>query len=100
LFQQSANLSCPEGQYMLARRYGENLPISEQIKLFTPAAIKGLREAQYELGYLDFKNNPELAVYWLTQSANQKFPPAQYFLGLCYLNGDGGLKKDPQKGIE
>ncbi len=58
-------------------------------------AKKGDREAQLKLGklYLEgderIKPDNKKAFHWISQSAEQEFPPAQYYIAQCYEDGIG-----------
>lgn len=45
------------------------------------------------------KKNPEAAIFWLQQTAEQDDADSQYILGLCYEFGNG-VRKDIPKAIE
>jgi enhanced entry protein EnhC len=68
---QAAKSGDPIGQYALARDF-----------------LEGRHHSTRKMG-----------VVWLKKSAKQKFPNAQYKLGLLYLNGQN-IKKDRAKGID
>jgi hypothetical protein len=57
--------------------------------------------AQVDLGLMYLRgegvaNNPEVAVTWFRQSAEQGNDIAQYHLGLCYFEGVGVAKDDQE----
>lgn len=67
-------------------------------------AIAGDSRAQMEWAMCCFDGqgvpqNHELAVEWLLKAAAQKNHDAQYFLAICYENGEG-VEKDEAKAKE
>lgn len=75
------------------------------VKYFMPAAEKGDADAQwiigdyYEEGEGGLPESEAIAVEWYQKSADQNNPTGQYYLGLCYLYGDG-VNEDAKTGIE
>lgn len=82
--------------------YGQEM---ENLKEIKAAANKGEAKAQNLLGYYYLKGgkgltpNPDMAFYLFMQSANQNDAMGEFYVGMCYLNGDG-TQKDEQKSFE
>lgn len=52
----------------------------------------------YDIGFEHYSaGKMHKAEKWLRMAAERNHPAAQYFLGTMYINGIGGLSKDPQK---
>lgn len=70
---------------------------SRAIELFTKLAEKGDADAQFRVGYWYYTGkfrNDNLALRWLSLSADQGVAAAQHFLGLCHRYGRG-VPKNP-----
>lgn len=82
--------------------YGQEMENLEEIKA---AANKGEAKAQNLLGHYYLTGgkgltpNPDMAFYLFMQSANQKDAMGEFYVGMCYLYGDG-TPKDEQKSFE
>ncbi len=59
-------------------------------------------DAQYQLGVIEHKYNPALALKYYEMAAIQKppHPQAARAAGMMYLQGSGGTVKNPQKAIQ
>lgn len=72
----------------------------EYVVAFAPCSIaaeQGRAEAQYFLGTMyslgnGIPRNSEMAIFWLTKSADQDIPIAQFSLAKIYRTGDGTPK--------
>jgi TPR repeat protein len=71
--------------------------------LLQEAATQGDAQAQFLLGYMNYKgeggqDNPQAALGWFVKAAEQGHGKARYFAGLMYLKGEG-TSHDPAKGV-
>ena len=108
-FRKGAELGNETAQCQLALCYhnGEGVEEDqeESAKWMQKAAEKsGDREVQWIMGryYQEgwgLEKDMTTAVKWFERSAKKGFPPAQYSLAMCYLNGDG-VKADAEKAEE
>lgn len=72
----------------------QNGDFATAVKIWTPLAEKGSREAQFNLAvmYDDGMGIPEddaEAAKWYRKAAENGFPQAQLILGIMYVEGDG-----------
>ena len=96
--EQSARNGDPRGQYVLGTWYLKRGNVQNALRWLTAAADLG-SSAQYRLGVLYLKGeqvekNLELAVRYLTASAECGNQYAQYTLGSLYRSGNGGSRDE------
>ena len=66
------------------------IALSDQDMALIQQADNGDARAQGELGLLLLEvGEPERAVHWLQEAADQGDPDAMHWLGRCYVNGEG-----------
>ena len=104
----SAKLEQIEAQKLLSRLYinGEHFKadVEQSVYWLREAAKKNDPEALYNLSIIletsTNQSNPEESLNLMIRSAELGFVDAQYMLGLCYLEGDGGADKDVTKAMQ
>ncbi len=74
---------------------------TKAIEIWQPLAVRGLPEAQYNLGFMyesgwGLERDPKRAAEWYRFAAEQGFAKAQFNLGVLYMEGRG---VDKNKGL-
>src|ERR1700722_5627103 len=64
------------------------------LRRLSPLAEKGDARAQFDVGFMHaygwgMQRNPEEAIAWYRESADQGLQVAQHFIGMAYVNGEG-----------
>lgn len=82
-----------------------NLKFKKALDIYKKAAEKGNRDAQYSLAYQyhhgqGTEKNLSEALLWYSKSADNGRASAQKVMGAFYLNGEMGLIKDVNKGMD
>lgn len=104
----SAKLEQIEAQKLLSKLYANGkyckADLEQSIYWLREAAKKNDPEALYNLSIIleTSKNQAtsDESLNLMIQSAELGFMEAQYMLGLCYLEGDGGVKKNITKAVQ
>lgn len=74
--------------------------MSSEFKELINIAKSGNKQAQYLLGLYKYRDKEfSEAVHWFSASAEQGEMNAQYYLGCCYLRGEG-VVKDEEKAMD
>ena len=82
-----------------------NSKFKDALDIYKKAAEKGNRDAQYSLAYQyhhakGTEKNMSEALLWYSKSSDNGRASAQKVMGSFYLNGEMGLIKDVNKGME
>jgi hypothetical protein len=93
-YRQAAEQGVAEAGYAVA---GFTPAPAQKITWYTRAADHGHADAAYRLYWLLEKTEPAAALQRLQAAVHQGHTGAQYRLGRLYLNGEGGVERDPSR---
>jgi len=97
-YKQSAEIGYAQAQLALGLLYKEGEIIeknlTQAVDWFKKAADQGLSEAHYEL--IGRENNIAYGIAALEKAADLQDANAMYYLGLCYMRGNGVLENKDQ----
>ncbi len=103
-FQKSANQGCWLGQFRLANAYCDGVSVEKNptktAELYLLAADQGHSASQAYLGEIYYQERKyEAAIRWLKIAAEADNQRAQFYLGVCYDDGNG-VSKDLKKSLD
>ena len=109
-FKKSAELGYPQAQATIGTLYLKGLPgflkrdIKEGISLLSKAVVAKSLTARFNLGmaYYNGDGVPRDALkasQWLKLAVMQNFSEAKYSLGLLLIEGEGGIQKNTNEGL-